>query len=387
MVAVLHAIANLRASAGGPPRSVAALVDHLAGQGRTVGLFTRRIDEPEVSVSPSVSRFYGESAGSFWKSVGLDAGRSAQRDVTFAIDTSRARLVHSHGIWTPACHAVAAACEEAGVPLVISVRGMLETVARSSKAAKKRLAWLAYQRNDLVRCTAIHATSEAELDSIRRCGLRQPVIVLPNGVAMPPSLPSRPASPPPIRTALFLSRIHPIKGLPLLIEAWHRVRPAGWRLAIAGNDDGGHRAEVAAMIERFGLNDVVSLGDAVAETDKWRHYAAADLSILPTRSESFGLAIAEAMVAGLPVITTHGAPWQILETHGIGWWVPVGVEPLARALATATTMPAAELAAMGRGAAELARREFDWRSIADRFWHAYDWLLDGGQRPGFVHLS
>jgi glycosyltransferase involved in cell wall biosynthesis len=264
---------------------------------------------------------------------------------------------------------------------------MLETVARSSKAAKKRLAWLAYQRKDLARAAAIHATSEAELDSIRQCGLRQPVIVLPNGVAMPPSLPSRPASPPPVRTALFLSRIHPIKGLPLLIEAWHRVRPAGWRLAIAGNDDGGHRAEVAAMIGKLGLQDVVFLGEAVAETDKWHHYAAADLSILPTRSESFGLAIAEAMLAGLPVITTHGAPWRILETHGIGWWVPVGVEPLARALAAATSMPAAELAAMGRGAAELARREFDWRSIADRFWHAYDWLLDGGPRPDFVHLS
>ena len=352
-----------------------------------MGLFTRRIDEPEVPVAPCVSRFYGESAGGFWKSVGLDAGRSAQRDVRSAIAASRARLVHSHGIWTPACHAVAAACTEAGVPLVISVRGMLETVARNSKAAKKRLAWLAYQRKDLALAAAIHATSEAEVESIRQCGLRQPVVVLPNGVVTPPSFPPRPSASPPVRTALFLSRIHPIKGLPLLIEAWNRVRPAGWRLVIVGNDDGGHRAEVAAMIEKFGLQDTVCLGDAVAEADKWHHYAAADLSILPTRSESFGLAIAEAMLAGLPVITTHGAPWRILETHRVGWWVPVSVEHLAGALAAATAMPAAALAAMGRGAAELARREFDWRSIAARFWHAYDWLLDGGTRPGFVHLS
>jgi glycosyltransferase involved in cell wall biosynthesis len=387
LVAVLHAIANLRASAGGPPRSVAALVGHLADQRPQVCLFTRRIKEPEVPVAPSVSRFFGESAGGFWKSVGLDAGRRAQRDVAFAIAASHARLVHSHGIWTPACHAVAAACTEAGVPLVISVRGMLETVARSSKAAKKSLAWLAYQRQDLARATAIHATSEAEVESIRQCGLRQPVVVLPNGVVMPPTFPSRPIAPTPVRTALFLSRIHPIKGLPLLIEAWNMVRPAGWRLVIVGNDDGGHRAEVAAMIERLGLQDVVSLGDAVAEADKWRHYAAADLSILPTRSESFGLAIAEAMLAGLPVITTHGAPWRILQTHGVGWWVPASVEHLATALTAATAMSSTELAAMGRGAAELARREFDWRSIAARFWHAYDWLLDGGLRPGFVHLS
>ena len=83
-----------------------------------MGLFARRIDEPEVPVAPSVSRFYGESAAGFWKSVGLDAGRGAQRDVAFAIAASHTRLVHSHGIWTPACHAVAAACAGAGVPLV-----------------------------------------------------------------------------------------------------------------------------------------------------------------------------------------------------------------------------------------------------------------------------
>lgn len=384
---ILHAIANLRASAGGPPRSVAALVDNLSRHGRRVGLFTRRIDEPEVPVAATVKRFYGSSAGRAWAALGLDAGHHARQEVAAAVAASGARLVHSHGIWTPACHAVAAATTDAGIPLLVSVRGMLETVARDSKATKKRIAWLAYQRNDLTRATAIHATSEAELRSIRACGLRQPVVVLPNGVTPPLSLPPRPTERPRMRTALFLSRIHPIKGLPLLLEAWSRVRPAGWRLAIVGNDDGGHRAEVAKLINVLGLDGQVSLGDAVAEGDKWRHYAAADLSILPTRSESFGLAIAEAMLADLPVITTHGAPWKILQTQRAGWWVPIGVEPLAAALAEATTMPADDLAAMGRRAGELVRREFDWRMIACRLWEAYDWLLNGGPLPAFVDVG
>jgi len=384
---ILHAIANLRASAGGPPRSVAALVDNLSRSGRRVGLFSRRIAEPEVPVAPTVERFYGSSAGGSWASLGLDAGYRARRDVADAIAVSGATLVHSHGIWTPACHAVAAASNDAGVPLVISARGMLDPVARDSKAAKKRFAWLAYQRQDLFRATAIHATSAAELRSIRASGLRQPVVVLPNGVTPPSALPPRSAAPSGTRTALFLSRIHPIKGLPLLLEAWNRVRPAGWHLEIVGNDDGGHRAEVAKLIAELRLGDMVRLGDAVAEGEKWRHYAAADLSILPTRSESFGLAIAEAMLADLPVITTHGAPWEILQTHHAGWWVPVGVEPLAAALAEATSMPADALAAMGRRAGELIRREFDWRTIASRLWEAYDWLLNSGPRPAFVDVA
>ncbi len=384
---ILHAIANLRASAGGPPRSVAALVDNLSRSGRRVGLFTRRINEPEVPVVATVDRFYGSSAGRAWAALGLDAGRHARQEVAAVIAASGAKLVHSHGIWTLACHAVAAASNDAGVPLVISARGMLDAVARDSKAFKKRIAWLAYQRNDLTRATAIHATSDAELRSLRISGLRQPVIVLPNGVTPPPVLPPRPAESPRTRTALFLSRIHPIKGLPLLLEAWSQVRPVGWRLEIVGNDDGGHRAEVATLIEALGLGSMVSLGDAVAEGDKWRHYAAADLSILPTRSESFGLAVAEAMLADLPVITTHGAPWQILQTHNAGWWVPVGVESLATALVKATSMPPAELASMGRRAGELARWEFNWRTIAARFWEAYDWLLDNGPRPTFVDVT
>lgn len=384
---ILHAIANLRASAGGPPRSVAALVDNLSRPGRRVGLFSRRINEPEVPVAATVERFYGSSAGGAWAAFGLDARRHARQEVAAAIAASGATLVHSHGIWTPACHAVAAATSDAGVPLVISARGMLDPVARDSKAAKKRMAWLVYQRQDLVRATAIHATSAAELRSIRASGLRQPVVVLPNGVTPPAMLAPRSADPSRTRTALFLSRIHPIKGLPLLLEAWSRVRPVGWRLEIVGNDDGGHRAEVAKLIEILGLQGTVTLGDAVAEGEKWRHYAAADLSILPTRSESFGLAIAEAMLADLPVITTHGAPWEILQSHRAGWWVPVGLEPLAAALAEATSMPADALAAMGRRAGELIRREFDWRTIANRLWEAYDWLLNSGPRPAFVDVA
>lgn len=383
---ILHAIANLRATAGGPPRSVAALVDNLSRHGRQVGLFTRRIDEPEVPVAATVERFYGNSAGAAWAALGLDAGSHARREVADAIAVSGAKLVHSHGIWTPACHAVAAASIDAGVPLVISVRGMLERIARDSKAAKKSIAWLAYQRQDLIRAAAIHATSDAELRSVRASGFRQPVIVLPNGVTPPRTMPPRRDGRSSTRTALFLSRIHPIKGLPFLLEAWSRIRPAGWRLLIIGNDDGGHRAEVAALIDRLGLKDVVSLGDAATEENKWRHYTGADLSILPTHSESFGLAIAEAMLADLPVITTHGAPWRILQTQNAGWWVPVGVEPLAAALSQATNMPPEELAAMGRRAGELVRREFDWQTIATRLWEAYDWLSDNGPRPAFVDV-
>ena len=382
---ILHAIANLRATAGGPPRSVAALVDNLSRHGRRVGLFTRRIDEPEVPVAATVERFYGNSGGEAWAALGLDAGSRARREVVDAIAASAATIVHSHGIWTPACHAVAAACAEVGIPHVISVRGMLEPWAVRSRAAKKLIAWIAYQRCDLANAAAIHATSRSEMEAIRGMGLRQPIILIPNGIFDAHPLPRQPS--PVFRQAFFLSRISPKKGVPLLLEAWNRVRPSNWRLVIAGNDDRGHAAFLRSIISNLGIADSVEVVAGIPDTEKWSWYARSDLFILPTYSENFGLVVAEAMLAGLPVITTHGAPWELLETTGTGWWVPINVESLASALCEAVKMDPDALRAMGNKAQQVARVEFDWNSITARFSDAYDWLISGGSLPDCVHLD
>ena len=385
MIKILHAIANLRISAGGPPRSVAALVDNLAANGQQVGLFTRRISEPEISVSSAVMRFYGQSAGDNWARLGFDAKRQGRRDVARAIKDSGAKLVHSHGIWTPACHAVATACAEAGVPHIVSVRGMLEPWAVRNHAAKKRLAWTAYQRCDLVNAAAIHATSTSEMTAIRKMGLYQPVILVPNGIFDPCPLPRLPSSMP--RQAFFLSRISRKKGIPMLLEAWNKVRPPNWRLVIAGNDEGGYADYLRSQIVDLGLVDIVQLMPEIPDTEKWTWYSRSDLFILPTHSENFGLVVAEAMLAGLPVITTHGAPWELLERTGTGWWVPINVGSLVAALQEAVEMDPAALRLMGSKAQQVACNEFEWSSIVERFSRAYDWIIAGGTKPDCVRLE
>src|SRR5690606_3015106 len=97
------------------------------------------------------------------------------------------------------------------------------------------------QHRDLRAAAGFHATSEAEVADIRRAGLRQPVALLPNGVTMPDApQPGGPSGR--VRRALFLSRLHPVKGLLNLVQAWAQVRPAGWELVLAGPDADGHRA-------------------------------------------------------------------------------------------------------------------------------------------------
>ena len=172
-----------------------------------------------------------------------------------------------------------------------------------------------------------------EVEDIRRSGLSQPAIIAPNGVDVPEGV--RRIRTEGRRKALFVSRVHPKKGLVNLVRAWADVRPEGWEIVIVGPDEGGHRAEVTAVARELDVQEITWTGE-VRDEAKWGLYFDADLFVLPTFSENFGIVVAEALAAGVPAITTTGAPWGVLNERRCGWWIDVGVEPLAAALREAT---------------------------------------------------
>jgi glycosyltransferase involved in cell wall biosynthesis len=260
---------------------------------------------------------------------------------------------------------------------------MLEPWSMRQSRWKKSIAWRLYQERDLRAALVFHATSDAEAESIRGLGFRQPIAIVPNGVTVPPLLPDvQPTAGK--RIALFLSRLHPKKGVIDLIEAWARVRPAGWLLQIAGHDDGGHQADIERAIFRNSLSDLVSLTGGVSDAEKWKTYRGADLFILPTKSENFGIVIAEALACGLPVITTRGAPWQDLLRYQCGWWVDLSVEALTSAIEVATAAPIASLREMGRRGRVLVEKELSWARAAREMRQLYEWATHQGTRPEFV---
>ena len=144
---------------------------------------------------------------------------------------------------------------------------------------------------------------------------------------------------------------------------------------MAGPDEGGHRAEVAAMIREAGLQDVWSLGGEVDDVAKWEVFRSSDLFILPTHSENFGISVAEALAAGLPVITTTGAPWGGLESHHCGWWVDPSAPALAGALAAATSSEVDSLREMGSRGRSWMAAEFSWKGVAESMARAYKTLV------------
>jgi glycosyltransferase involved in cell wall biosynthesis len=304
-------------------------------------------------------------------------GRAAE-----ALDRfGEADVLHDNGIWLPHNHRLAVLAARRGIPRVVSTRGMLQPWALSHKWLKKRVAWWVYQQRDLQRASCCHTTAEEEARNVERFRLGVPIVAVPNGVDVPEA-PLRGVGPEarkPLRreqrTALFLARIHASKGLPMLIEAWARVRPSGWSLRIVGPDDAGHQRQVEKLVAAAGLADVVCFTGQLIGRMKESAFFDADLFVLPTHSESFGMGIAEALAHGLPVLTTTRAPWSILQERGCGWWVAPTVEGVAEGLRAATCLDSATLQAMGAEGRALVAEQFGWKVVAELILSTYNAVI------------
>lgn len=319
--------------------------------------------------------------------------------------------VHLHGIWSPTLAWRFVAWRRRGIPCVVTLHGMLEPWALAHKAPKKKVAWNLYQKRLLNMASALHATSEREAANLRKLGLKPPIAMIPWGIEVEErevweketgdrkqetgnvdgkagladlSISASQFSACPQRTALFVGRIYPVKGLPMLVEAWARIRPTGWKMKIVGPDEAGHLAEVEALIHQAGLDGMFEFAGPLSGTALKQAYNGADLYIQPSHTENFGMAIAEAMARGLPVITTQGAPWRLLGEEHCGWWSPISTDGIAAALGDATRRSPEDLAAMGeRGRAIVAER-FAWEAIARQFVECYQWLRGEGPKSACV---
>ena len=114
-------------------------------------------------------------------------------------------------------------------------------------------------------------------------------------------------------------------------------------------------------------------------------FRAADLFVLPSYSENFGIVVSEALSYQVPVLTTMGCPWEELETHACGWWVEPTADGIERGLRDAFRRDAAELNSMGARGRKLVEERYQWPSIAEKMSTFYDWILNGGSVPDFVY--
>ena len=370
---VLHSIGGISRDSGGPSRSVQGLVAGLNAVGVEAWLMTlNHGDEPWVD---GVTRF--ENGGVF-------------EEVVQRVEPD---IVHLHGIWSMVLHQCAAVCRRFGIKYVIAPRGMLEPWSLQQKWLKKRIARLLYQDHDLKCAAALHATAESEAEQFRRLGFKNPIIVSPNGVNVPKNFSRVEHVERVERRVLFVSRMHPKKGVMELVEAWGKVASGGvgeWRswkvelvYTVNGDFEREYEAKVKARVKELGLEDRFIFTGALNDEEKWEAYARADLFVLPTHSENFGIVVAEALWAGVPVITTKGTPWKELEDRECGKWIDLpeeGSNPsdwttLVSSLKRMMSMSDDERREMGEHGRRLVEEKYTWKAVVTAMVKGYEEIL------------
>jgi glycosyltransferase involved in cell wall biosynthesis len=367
---------------GGPPRSIHGLCLALRRHGLDVRVLTTNANGPGTlpAAVTSSAEYEGVPVRYFERSwpatpIGSRALTAGLRAELPSID-----LVHLHGLWNRVVWSAAREARRAGVPYVVSPRGMLQDAARAHKGWRKRAAFAVVERGLLEGAALLHATSDAELETLERLNLGRPLILIPNGIELDPSGgtgigPSEQAHARVEPVVLFVGRLHPIKRLDLLVDAFVllRQRHPQARLVVAGPDEYGLRS---ALVARAG-----DAGGAITwcgEVDAGQREALLRSSlalVLCSDSESFGMSVLEALAAGTPVVVTTTCGWSEVERHGAGFRVEQRPETIAGALATLVVDPAGARAMGARGRA-LAESRYTWPRVAEAFAAAYDRLLN-----------
>ncbi len=309
-------------------------------------------------------------------------------------ESGRITVLHQHALWTGLSYLTDKMHRVHDIPTVVAPHGSLEKWALNVSTWKKRIALALYERRNLKKASCLYACSRQETAGMRSFGLDGPIAVIPNGVDDDWLASSGEGAafrqkfdiPCAKRILLFLSRITPVKGLPLLLDAISTVRKHfdDWLLVIAGSDEFDHKSDLVRQISLLGLERYVVFTGLLLGQDKRDAFAAADLFVLPTKRENFGLVILEALSAGVPVITTHGAPWEELGVTGCGWQTPVSSDTIAGALTEALGYSRQELKQMGERGKTLAAQNYTWKRAADMTIELYRWLIGLGDRPDFA---
>lgn len=372
---ILHVIPGL-ADSSGPTQAVANLAraqTRLGHEVQVAAIGGRGTD-------PSAQGFVGVDVHVFPSQVLRYWGYSPPLARWLGESVAAFDFVHVHSLWLYPNLATARACVRKSTPYWVRPAGSLEPWCMALHPIRKRLYLRFIERRLMDKSAAVHAVSEQEADHLRAFEFRAPVVCIPNGVsdAFLRGAPGRDAARRRFGLAgdapvlLFLSRIHPKKGLDILHRAFELVlrnHPSAV-LMIAGPMDHDYAQEVRAMFEPLVRTGSTCFPGELRGADKGAAFAAADAFVLPSHSENFGIVVAEAMATGIPVVTSRNTPWQLLETEGAGFWEPLSPEAFASRMSWLLSHPD-QARSMGDRGRSVARSRFSWDAIAGEVVAAY----------------
>ncbi|MCZ6625471.1 MAG: glycosyltransferase [Deltaproteobacteria bacterium] len=378
MIRVLHVVGSLSPEWGGLSRAVAGLSGALARLGLEVEIITTAQGQEEQLQAEGTKVQVFRCGPLAWRRYAGNLAPAIKEVVR------RADLVHIHGLWLYPHLIASRAALRACKPYILSPHGMLSPWALAHKKARKRIYGSLIECRTLRKAAALHALSGIEAIDLMHLGFSTRVFIVPNGIDVRKfaSLPDGSALsiPNPIprekTILLFLGRLHPIKGLDVLVRAFCKVvrKRENVMLVIAGPDETDYRRRLLSYLDTESAKAHCLFTGMLRGGERLAALAAADVFILPSYSEGFGVAAIEAMAAKLPTILSKACGISGVEEAGAGFVVAPETDALCGAILRLIDDPLLR-ERMGENGRQLVLAKYTWDKVAKRMIEAYQTIL------------
>lgn len=301
------------------------------------------------------------------------------------VDMGYYDIYHAQGVWQWPTYALVDVAKKLGKPYLITPRGMLypQDIAKSNTLFKKlSLKWRLLK--DLNQAACVHVTCKDEMIHCRNLGVTSPIAIIPNPVEIK-DYPHQKEDK--VRRIGYLGRVSRRKNIEGLINAFHELgnEAKDAELLIIGGGDDDYERYLHQLVEQYQLNNVRFAG-FLSGDEKDKALASCSVLAMPSEFENLGNVVLEGLVRGIPCIATTGSPWEELNIHHCGWWVPYTQEDITFAVRSALNATDTKLQMLGANGRKLMETNYSVEKIGEKMFSLYNWILGNENKPEFAFV-
>lgn len=394
MINTFHLIHNIDNSYGGPAKSIPYLMGSLNDLGHYQEVISLSFSDKETN---DVITKLGLNSKSFkvWFFNATAYSPKLKGYLVKRIMENDNQIIHYHNLWNYIPIVANEVAQKLSVPIVVSPRGNLYDWNLNKGFLKKKIYLDLFQREFFNNANCIHVTSKQELFAVKKLGYKSPIGLINNGINLSEFSNMKTKKEhllnlnlsDDFKYILYMGRIEKKKGLNYLFEAYVDFvkNNENWKIIVAGPEyDKAYTNRCKEYIKNAGYEDSIIWLGMVSGQKRIDAYGAADLFVLPTHSENFGIVIAEALAAGLPVITTNGTPWMEIEDQHAGYIISLSTKNLLSAIKRFNNLNDYEKDEMSIAAKNIAKK-YSWDKPAEEMELLYQWILGKAKQPKFIY--